>query len=205
MIQAVVFDLGEVLSSPPDLMERLAAKLEVDAEALRPLYWIGRDNYDGGADDAAYWAPLLEALGRPTHQEFMDELALFDAGIWAGIRPDAAQLLRDCRYAGRQVALLSNAPHAMQVMAEHAPWRADLDRVFISATLGLVKPDARIYRLVTEELRLPAGNIAFVDDRPANVEAALAEGWQGHLFVDDADTRDWLVGLGVLTPQPRSA
>ncbi len=201
MIQAVVFDLGEVLASPPDLLPMLAERLVVPVDDLAPLYWVGRDAYDTGADDAAYWAPLLEALDRPTDAEFMDEIALLDAGIWTGLRPDARQLLRDCRHAGRQVAVLSNSPHAMQVMADRAPWREDLDRLFISASYGVVKPDPEIYRLVTDDLRLPTERIAFVDDRPANVDAAAAEGWQAHLFVSDDDTRAWLERLGVLLPR----
>ena len=37
-----------------------------------------------------------------------------------------------------------------------------------------------------------------VDDRPENVEGALAAGWTAHLWQDDADTRAWLTELGVL-------
>ena len=45
---------------------------------------------------------------------------------------------------------------------------------------------------------LEGREIAFVDDRLPNVEAAAELGWQAHHWVSDADTRVWLVGLGVI-------
>lgn len=198
MIQAVVFDLGEVLASPPSLFPVLAQRLQVDPAEVAALYWRGREGYDSGSDDAAYWAPFLEALDRPADDDLMDDLALLDAGLWSQLRPSAHQLLRSCRAAGVTVAVLSNSPHAMQVMAERSGWRRDIDHLFISATLEVMKPDPRMFALVTQALAAPAESIAFIDDKQGNVEAALAAGWHAHQWVDDATSRDWLTGLGVL-------
>lgn len=50
------------------------------------------------------------------------------------------------------------------------------------------------------DLELEPGEIAFIDDKQANVDGALAVGWHAHLWVSDADTRAWLETLGVLRP-----
>lgn len=57
MIRCVVFDLGQVLSSPPTLYTEAAALLGVDAAAYEDRYWTGRRAYDVGGSDASYWAP----------------------------------------------------------------------------------------------------------------------------------------------------
>ncbi len=55
-----------------------------------------------------------------------------------------------------------------------------------------------VYARLAADLGVPPAAIAFVDDRPENVEGALAAGWTAHLWQDDADTRAWLTELGVL-------
>lgn len=199
MIRAVVFDLGGVLASPPSLLPRLAELMGTTYERLAEHYWTGRAEYDAGCDAGQYWGPVIAASGGSTTGEGLaDELALLDASVWSALRPEAWQVLRDCRVAGVTVAVLSNSPHAMQQVAESAAWRRDVDHLFVSATLGLMKPDPAIYTVTADALALPASQIAFIDDKPANVDGALSVGWHAHLWVDDADTRSWLEGLGIL-------
>jgi len=198
MIRAVVFDLGEVLASPPSLLSTLAFRIGTTADQLDSLYWNDRDAYDAGASATRYWTPIVESVGRPKDAEQLDELANLDAQTWSELRPSARQLLRDCRASGTTVAILSNSPHAMQIAADGAPWRDDVDHLFISATMGLVKPDPEIYATVAESLALGGSHIAFIDDKQKNIDGARAAGWHTHLWVDDADTRAWLVGLGIV-------
>ncbi|MBB1510311.1 HAD family phosphatase [Tessaracoccus sp. MC1756] len=200
MIKAVVFDLGEVLSSPPSLLPVLAGRVGTTPELLKEHYWTGRAEYDAGAPDGDYWGPLLTAVGHEVHDaDLIAEIAHLDADIWANLRPAAWQLLRDCRQAGVTVAVLSNSPHAMQLAADGAIWRADVDHLYVSASLGAVKPQPAIYERVTSDLGLAPGEIAFIDDKQANVDGALSVGWQAHRWVDDHDTRAWLTALGVLS------
>lgn len=198
MIHAVVFDLGEVLASPPSLLPELARRIGTTSAILDAHYWEGRVEYDGGAPDAEYWGPLLEAAGVEPSADLIAELARLDASCWSELRATARQLLRDVRATGVRVAVLSNSPRAMQVAAEAAPWRSDVDQLFVSSAIGLSKPDPAVYRHVEQRLGFSGREIAFIDDKPTNVAAALDLGWQGHVWTSDADTRVWLVGLGVL-------
>lgn len=198
MFKAVIFDLGGVLSSAPSMLSTLAERIGTTERELSQHFPTGRDAYDGGASLREYWAPLLGATGASGNDALFQELATLDAELSVGIRPAARALLADCHASGITVAILSNAPRAMQAAAEAASWRSEVDHLFISATMGLMKPDPAIYAAVADKLGLTGSVIAFVDDRQDNIDGALAAGWEAHLWVSDAQTRTWLEGLGVL-------
>ena len=198
MIRAVVFDLGQVLASPPDIHSHPAGLLGVATDDFAAGYWTGRQDYDEGGSDADYWGPLLSGLGLAPDAESVALLAGTDATIWTRIRPEAERLLADVAATGLVTGLLSNAPVPLGAAIEAAPWRRHLDRVYVSALIGSAKPKRAIYDHAAADLGVPPAEIAFVDDRPENVEGALAAGWTAHLWQDDADTRAWLTELGVL-------
>lgn len=198
MIRAVVFDLGQVLASPPDIHSYPAGLLGVAADDFAAGYWDGRRAYDEGGADEDYWGPLLARLGVPASAERIRLLASTDATIWTRIRPGAERLLADTKASGRLTGLLSNAHRPLGAAIEAAPWRRHIDRVYVSALIGATKPQRTIYDHVTADLGVAPSEIAFVDDRPENVDGALAAGWRAHLWADDADTRAWLGEFGVL-------
>lgn len=198
MIHAVVFDLGGVLASGEEVYTAPARLLGVDPAALEALYWLDRRAYDEGGTDAAYWGPILTALGRPAAHETITQLAAMDARSWLQLRPTARDLLGEVRRAGRTVAVFSNAPFSLDLGLLDAPFADEADYWFVSASMGVTKPDPAAYGRVEEVLELEGDAIAFVDDRPANVDGALRRGWQAHLWASDADTRTWLGALGVL-------
>ncbi len=198
MIRAVVFDLGQVLSSPPDIHSHPAGLLGVATEDFSAHYWTGRQGYDEGGPDADYWGPILTRLGLPSAPETVELLAGTDATIWTRIRPEAEELLADVHATGVTTALLSNAPRALGAAIDAAPWRRHFDHVHVSALIGSAKPKRAIYDHASADLGVDPGEIAFVDDRPENVEGASAAGWTAHLWTGDADTRTWLESLGVL-------
>lgn len=53
------------------------------------------------------------------------------------------------------------------------------DRVFVSHQIGMHKPDAGIYTHVLENAQLDASESIFIDDSPANIEAAALQGIAG--------------------------
>lgn len=198
MIRAVVFDLGQVLASGEEVHSAPARELGVDPALFAQLYAVGRAAYDDGGSDAAYWGPILTGLGKPVTPETVQRLAARDADLWLRLRPTARQLLADVRAAGRLVAVLTNAPYALDHALVDAEFADEADHWFVSSAMGIVKPHPAVYRRVTEVLELPPDEVAFVDDLQPHVDAATAAGWHAYRWVSDADTRAWLVGLGVL-------
>ena len=193
-----VFDLGEVLAEAGGLYERLAAALGVDRASLERAYWHTRDAYDRGAPARQYWARVAEESGVDADDAVLDELDWIDGATWSAIRADAARLLSDVHDTGTPVAILSNAPATLALAARGRSWATWVDHWFFSAELGVAKPDAEIYAIAGERLAVSPAEILFVDDRPANVDAARAAGWNAHLWTSDAGTREALVGAGIL-------
>jgi putative hydrolase of the HAD superfamily len=78
--------------------------------------------------------------------------------------------------------------------------RRFFDAFVISARLGCLKPDPRIYRQAIAEMGLPAGQLVFVDDWPDYVRAAITLGLGGIVMVREGsvppDDLPWISHLG---------
>ncbi len=145
----------------------------------------------GEITERGYWQArsdeVGEALGRPGWPitEFMH---LLYGLVEDGMRPEAAALVADAQAAGIPVGALTNdlrAFHGEGAMARH-PALLGLDVVVDASVTGILKPDLRAYAIAAEALGLPAPSIVFVDDMPANVDAARAAGMIA-LLLDLAD------------------
>lgn len=98
--------------------------------------------------------------------------------------PGLLEFLNWAKATGIRICCLSN---------DVSPWSVKLRQRFgldtfiddwiISGDVGLRKPDPRIYSLTINRLGVAPGRILFVDDRPANIYAALAAGMQGVIFL----------------------
>lgn len=73
-----------------------------------------------------------------------------------------------------------------------------LSDIVVSGAEGLIKPDPEIYVLTARRAGYEPGQLLFVDDSPANIEAARALGFHVHLFDDPATLRPALEGYGLL-------
>ena len=160
MIRAVVLDLGGVLASGEGVTAEPAALLGVPEEEFSRLYWEGRTDYDLGLPDSAYWGPLLEALGKPAAVETVQQLAKLDADLWLRLLPEPRQLLADLRAAGMTTAVLSNAPFNLDMGLIETDFADEADYWFVSAAMGVAKPEKAAFHRVTEVLELAPGEIA---------------------------------------------
>ena len=61
------------------------------------------------------------------------------------------------------------------------------DAVIDSCQVGIRKPEPDIYLLICEKLSLTPSSCLFLDDHPANVEAAIAVGLDALLVTQDFD------------------
>ncbi len=70
--------------------------------------------------------------------------------------------------------------------------------IIVSGTEKVAKPNPEIYRIVEERSGRSAGELFFTDDNIANIEAALARGWDAHLFTDATALQRQLEHAGLL-------
>lgn len=100
--------------------------------------------------------------------------------------------------AGYDVTMLTN--FAADTFAEARRRYDFLNRprgVTVSGEVGLIKPDAEIFRLHAQTFGLTPAATLFIDDSPKNVEGAQHAGWHAVPFTDAATLDNDLKRLGI--------
>ena len=184
-IEAVIWDLGGVILRTEDRSMRAAweSRLGLSEGELDKLVFageMGRKAALGQAQAEDVWRWVGSRLDLAP-----EELERLQREFWQGDQLDGAlvrfirELRRYCR-----TALLSNAWPGMRQMIENEWGVADcFDDLFISAELGLAKPDPKVYRLALERLDLPPARAVFIDDFTENVRAASTLGLRAIQFL----------------------
>jgi epoxide hydrolase-like predicted phosphatase len=189
MIRAVLFDLGGVLlrtefEAPRQyLAERLGLEFE---ELLRQVFDSpsARRASLGEITAAAHWAELARRWHRPA-----EEAAFLSEQFFAGdvLDRELVDFIRSLRPQFK-TGLISNAWDDLRQYLRQMRLEDAFDVIVISAEVGLVKPDARIYQLALERLQVQPYEAIFVDDSPPNVQAARELGMWAIQFTDRYQT-----------------
>jgi putative hydrolase of the HAD superfamily len=194
----VVFDYGEVISTPQSEADRaaLVAAARVPADDFWPVYWQHREELDQGRVLVRdYWPRLGDQLGVDWSPAELQQLWVLDVRSWLSVDPGTVQVIADLHAGGTRLALLSNAGFDFTELFRQSPFSAYFDSVFVSAELDLVKPDPAIYQHVADALGIGFDRFVFVDNKAENVDALVALGGIGHVFVGADDLRTFLMGL----------
>ena len=185
MIRAVVLDIGSVL--------------EVIDDAVFPAPFERRHGLEPGAvHAAALTLPGDAVLGGVSEAEvrahWQRQLALSDeqtdelvADFWRWYVGELDRELFDwfaAQRPARRTGIVSNSGPGAREAERVWGFEAITDDIVYSHEVGLAKPDPAVYALTAERLGVEPGEIAFLDDVPANVEAACAAGWHGIVHVD---------------------
>jgi putative hydrolase of the HAD superfamily len=180
--RTVVFDLGEVLVPSGGVIPRLAAELGITVDEFVPAYWSGRAAYDLGGSAEEYWTGVLAALGRAPEPELVGWLLETDSVKWSTLPQVSADLLAHLQAGGVRLGVLSNAPGPLATAVRAARWSEGIAHLVFSAEVALAKPDPEIYAHADSVYGTEPGNVVFFDDKPENVEAARAHGWDAHVW-----------------------
>ena len=116
--------------------------------------------------------------------------------------PQSVRLLRQLRSKGVPVFALSNfGIGTFEIALKAYPFLAEFDQSFISGHLKCIKPAPEIYQHLEQGSGVAPAQLLFADDRPENIDAAAARGWQTHLFTTPEGWAARLVAAGLLTPE----
>jgi putative hydrolase of the HAD superfamily len=178
--RAVVFDLWETLVSWPIeesrlLRERSASHFGVTPERFDELW------YEDGAYERRESGPLRAAFemiaatvgGDPD----LDELVAWRVDLarrTVAPSSDVIDALRELRRRKYLLAVVSNCTEEVPIVWSDTELAPLFDAAVFSSIAGCMKPDPRIYALVTDALGVDAGDCLFVGDG-ANDELAGAE------------------------------
>lgn len=196
----VVWDLGNVLINWQPALAIAAGVGASEADRFLAADDFDFMAYNHGPDSGGSWAEA-EAGVRRSHPHWVDHALAYREHFplsLAGEVPGSAAIVRGLHAAGVRQWGLTNWSDELY---PHAPERFDvlelLEDVVVSGTEGLAKPDPRIYALTVDRTGLPASALVFVDDRPANVAAAVEAGMDGIVFTSAAEVRDGLRERGL--------
>jgi putative hydrolase of the HAD superfamily len=186
MIQLVVFDLDNVLYSY-DLETRICLL----AKALRrPAIDVRARWLDSG------WEAAAEAGAHPDGATYLREFnSLFGSELsveaWSEIRgramapnADALSLAARVKDKSAIAMLTNNGPLLREQLVSIAPQAAALFGAYAhaSADFGARKPEADVFRRISQLHEASPEQILFIDDDVANIDGALKAGLEAHHF-----------------------
>lgn len=177
-IQAIIWDMGGVLVRTFDWSPRSKweDRLGLERMGLTDMVFFSKVAQEASigkaeADDIWHWVGEELALSD-------QDLGQLRKDYWSGDAVDEALINVIRSHRGRyKTALLSNAWPNLRAAIENQ-WKFDdaFDVMIISAEVGIVKPDARIYQHALETLQVEPSASVFIDDFIENVEAARSMG-----------------------------
>ncbi|WP_294262797.1 HAD family phosphatase [uncultured Sphingomonas sp.] len=192
---AVIFDIGNVLFhwDPRFLYERLIDDdRALDAFVRDVVTHDWHFQHDAGRNFADTSAELAAA-----HPEHADLIAAWGPRFNESIGGPVAgmhEIVEALDDAGVPLFAITNFSHEFWPPFR-TEWSELFDRfrdVVVSGEERLVKPDPAIYHLALSRFGLESSEAVFVDDNPANVDAANALGIHAHLFRDAPTFRTFL-------------
>ena len=190
-IQAIYFDIGGVLVRTEDKTPRtrLAARLGMTFEALEEIVFggdSGRKAQRGEITAEDQWAYVCQKVNWP-FANWRD----LEAEFFAGDRLDE-ELVDYIRSLHRhyKTGVISNALGDVRTVILNTWHMSDaFDVLIISAEVGLMKPDVRIFQAALNALGVQPAEAVFVDDVARNVEGARAIGMHAIQFRNTAQVR----------------
>lgn len=194
-VTVVAFDLMDTLVRDP-FREALRAATGRD---VRELFALRDANAypaleRGEIDEATYWASYGE-VDIPVDPDRFHQVRRASTTWLPGMR----RLVADVRATGRRVVVASNYPHWL---AEHADGLLAglVDDVVGSYQLGARKPGPAFYQRLLARLGARAEQVAFVDDRQANLDGAAEFGLVPVMAGTADEVRARLADHGVVSP-----
>ena len=181
--KAVVFDLGNVLLAfnYDRAVRRLQFRSKISAPEMRSLM---------------EHSPLLVRFetGEMTVEEFFT--AVRDPSGFDGSFGEFAEIFADIfvpidamvrlhaqlRAQGIPTHIFSNTNQiAIDFVRRQFPFFREFDQYVLSYEHGAMKPNPKLYEVVEEAAGLNGSELIYIDDRPENVEAGAARGWNAIL------------------------
>ena len=177
-IKAVIFDLGGVLIRTEDRRPRqmLADAFGMTASELEKIFFGGESGdaaQRGDITAAEHWENVRVTLNlRP------DEIEAVRTTFFSGDVLDRQlfDYITSLRLRYRTIALSNAMSDARPSLLNKWTLGSLFDQIFISAEMGMMKPDPRIYLAVLSQLDVSPVETVFVDDFLHNIQAAKALG-----------------------------
>jgi epoxide hydrolase-like predicted phosphatase len=192
-VRAVFVDFGGVImrTEDPGPRSRQAERLGMTSRNLEKIVFESESSLKastGEITEEAHWLAVSKKLGVSRGQGEKIIAEFFSGDRWDTTLLDYLRSLRP----GKKVGLISNAWSGLRAVISSQNFGDVFDEMIISAEVGMMKPDPRIYRLALEKMGVPPAESVFVDDVLVNVEAARSVGMTAIQFTQRDKTLEEL-------------
>jgi putative hydrolase of the HAD superfamily len=187
VIRAIFFDFGGVLMRTEYQAPRqhLAERLNMEYDDLVRLVFDSEGSRQasvGAVTVEQHWDAVMKRLNRPASEAKGIRDEFFGGDI---LDRTLIELIRSLRKSGKyKTGLISNAWNDLRGFIEKEKFDDAFDTMVISSEVGVVKPEAQIFKLALEQVKVPAKEAMFVDDFIENIEGCEKVGMKGFLFRD---------------------
>jgi 2-haloacid dehalogenase len=198
---AIVFDVGNVLIEwdPRYLYLRLfdgdLGAVERFLEEIHFTEWnmhqdLGRTFAEAIAEHCARYPQYCELI-QAYDQRWEESLG--------GAIPGTVQILGSLREAGYRLYALSNWSEEKYLLVRPKyPFFAWFEDVLVSGSVGMAKPDPRIFQLLLSRNALAADKCLLIDDSPVNIRVAQSLGFNTIHFQSADRLRMDLIARSIL-------
>ena len=183
MIKAVFFDLGGVIVRTEYQAPRqhLAESLGMEYEDLEKLVFAGPSGQQASVGEISteeHWAQVTKRLSRPASETQGIRDAFFAGDVVDRELIDYIRSMRPHYFVG----LISNAWPDLRDYIVEQKFDDAFDHMVISAEVGVMKPEAKIYQIALEQAGVSPSEAVFVDDFIENIEGCEELGMHGIHF-----------------------
>jgi putative hydrolase of the HAD superfamily len=191
-IRVVMFDIGGVLEVIPEGGDPATRFPALDVEwntrlGLPPSHLTRC--FEAVAEDGAFgrctydeWRARFQASTGMSQADFDAYMTAFWDIYMGNPNEKLIAYFRALRPRYRTAILTNSFVGAREHEEERYGFTSMVELAIYSHEEGIHKPDPRIYAIASERLGIPPTEIVFLDDAPANVDAARACGLQAVLF-----------------------
>lgn len=187
MIKNIVFDMGGVLitydsrSVARSYTENDADGLLLWEEAVHSVEWLKMDR--GTIQEEEAVISICKRLPNHLHENVRKFMREWHHSLPPF--PEMEELIRRLKDSGYRIYLLSNTSVRFHEFRKGIPALKYFDGEFISADWHLLKPEPEIYQAFFQHYGLVPAECFFIDDMPANIEAADRAGMCGYVYHED--------------------
>lgn len=187
MIRYIVFDMGNVLTVFHEreyIASYVSDEEDIDViarEVCHSVEWLQMDR--GVITDDEAIASIVQRV--PEHLQSVVERYIREYRMEQPANPPMEELVEELKEKGYSLYLFSNTSHRFRKFSKKIKSIDYIDNLWISCEHGLLKPDREAYENFLEEFELNPEECVFIDDSPANIEAAIRVKMKGIVYYGD--------------------
>lgn len=196
-IKNVIFDIGNVLVrwEPYEIIQKILPGSDsvMLYQQMRPV-WLDLNLGKLSEKEAIeiYWRQL--EVPKQKIIELMNEVKVSQTMI-----PGSIELLNKLHEKGVNLySITDNIKEIMEYHYANSNFLSYFKGIVVSAEVGFLKPDPKIYRHLFTKYGLDPAESVFIDDLIPNVEGALSVGMQAFQFTDAILCEKKLKEIGII-------